>query len=88
MIKTRKNIDFKINNLSNTFVIKNSPASFKKRFNSNEIDFNDIIWLYWDWDDWCQYWEIIPSDDDIKASDESKNSTWSVEALSFLKTLK
>jgi len=43
MIKTRKNTGFKINNLNNAVVIKNLPTSFRNRFSSNEIDFNEIV---------------------------------------------
>ena len=88
MIKTGNKIKVNLNTTDTSLKINNSPISFRNIFKTSEIDFNDIIWLYWDWDDWCQYWEVIASSDDIKAFENSKNSTWSVEALSFLKDLK
>jgi len=87
MIKTKNKTDVKLNNLNWSLIIKNSPISFKKRFNTTEIDFKDIIWIYWDWDDWCQYWEVLPSDDDILHLEASKSDLSNNEWRDFLKKL-
>lgn len=56
---------FKPKIMSN-IVIEDVPESIKSKF-WEKTSFNNIVWLYWDWTDWCQYWEIIPTNDDIKA---------------------
>ena len=87
MIKTRDRIDVKTNNLNVSIVINNSPVSFRNRFKSDEIDFKDIIWIYWDWDDWCQYWEVLPSDEDVTYLKSFKSDLSDNEWRDFLKKL-
>lgn len=58
-----------------TVIVEDVPKSLKKKF-WNKISFAEISWIYWDWMDWCQYWEVIPSEEDI----ESFNS-WKIEKL-------
>jgi len=74
-------------NANNVLKVKNLPYSFIKRFNTNEVDFKDIVWLYWDWTDWCQYWEVIPTEEDIKAYNDYRKEWWWVDAIDFLNKL-
>lgn len=68
-------------------ILENVPVSFEKKFGHN-VDFSKILWVYYDGMDWCQYDEVIPSKDDIKAYNESSHWKDWVEAFSFLKSLK
>jgi hypothetical protein len=67
--------------------LENVPVSFEKRF-GHKVDFSKILGIYYDWMDWCQYDEVIPDEDDIKAYKESSNWKDWKEAFSFLKSLK
>lgn len=68
-----------------TITLENVPVSLEKKL-GHKVDFSKIVGIYFDWMDWCQYDEVIPSQDDLKAL---KNiSEWWKEAFSFLKSLK
>ena len=47
-----------------TITIENVPETFAKKV-WKKVNFDSIIWLYWDGMDWCQYDEVIPSKEDI-----------------------
>lgn len=47
-----------------TITIENVPETFTKQV-GKKVNFDSIIWLYWDGMDWCQYNEVIPSKKDI-----------------------
>ena len=58
-----------------TITLENVPSSFQKKF-GKRMDFNDVLWIYWDGMDWCQYDEVIPSESDILARKEYKKNLW------------
>lgn len=49
-----------------TLIIEDVPETFIRKV-WNHVSFDSIVWLHWDWMDWCQYDEVIPSKDDIEA---------------------
>lgn len=67
-------------------VLENAPSTFVKRF-WNKINFNDILWIYWDWMDWVQYGEVIPDEEDIKASINYKKDISRNNSKDFLDNL-
>lgn len=69
-----------------TVTIENAPKSFEKQF-GNRIDFKEFVGIYWDGMDWCQYDEVIPTQDDISAYQELKNSNETLWGKEILKNL-
>lgn len=71
-----------------TITIENVPASFKKKV-WNKTDFSKIVWIYYDWMDWCQYNEVIPDANDVDSYNAviSNKSDWT-DAFSFLNSIK
>jgi len=49
-----------------TITLENVPESIQKKI-WKRADFSKIVWIYWDWMDWCQYDEVIPSEEDISS---------------------
>ena len=64
------------------------PESIIKKL-WNKASFNDIQWLYWDWMDWCQYDEVLPTSEDIKNYKLFKNEIFdkNKDWKTFLKNL-
>ena len=58
-------------------VIVDVPETIKSKF-WDKTSFDNIVWLYCDGTDWCQYGEVIPTNEDIKAYKKSKTlfSKW------------
>lgn len=69
-----------------TIILENVPETFSKKL-WNKIDFSKIIWLYWDWLDWCQYNEVIPDKNDIESSKNYKKELWNKDWKVFLSNL-
>ena len=55
-----------------TITLENVPASLEKKI-GHRADFSKIVGIYFDGMDWCQFDEVIPSEDDIKAYKESSH---------------
>ena len=59
-----------------TITVKNAPTTFIKQV-WNKVDF-DMLWLTWDWMDWLQNNQVIPTKDDLEAmkkvEEEIKNN--------------
>ena len=70
-----------------TVTIENAPKSFEKQFGTR-IDFKELMGISWDGMDWCQYDEVIPSQDDIRAYELSQDeSALSIDWKDFLESL-
>lgn len=54
-------------------VLENVPVSLINKL-WNKTSFANILWLYWDWMDWCQYNEVMPTNNDFKIIEEFKNN--------------
>lgn len=69
-----------------TITIEDVPASIQRKI-GNKTSFTNILWIYWDWMDWCQFDEVIPDNDDILASKNYKKELSKKDWKNFLKNL-
>lgn len=67
--------------------IENVPENFAKTM-GKKIDFDKILWLYWDWMDWCQFDEVIPTKEDLNDSKRAQKSKEFLSEDEFFKKLK
>jgi hypothetical protein len=68
-------------------ILENVPSTFTQRF-WNKIDFDDFLWIYWDWMDWIdKYWEVIPTQKDIKANQNYQDDISENDGETFLNNL-
>ncbi len=69
-----------------TVTIENAPENFIKKF-GKKVDFSQMIWIYWDWMDWCQYDEVIIGKNDFSASENCEKNLWEKDGKAFLEKL-
>ncbi len=66
--------------------VLNVPKSFSQKF-WQKVDFQEILWIYWDGMDWCKYGKIIPSKEDLIALEKSNNEIFDNDWKKFLENL-
>lgn len=64
-------------------VVENVPQSFQKRVGTT-TDFSNLVGISWDGMDWCQFGEVLPSNNDTLAFSSYKEELSETSGADFL----